>query len=88
MVSRYRGVPTDHIVRLGAIQHRAKLVGRLTAGPADTQPKPTAHADRSVEPMGRASPYVVHVFTCSLSELRKAVCIREPRAQTMNHYAD
>jgi len=88
MVSRYRGVPTDHTVRFRAIQHRAKLVGRLTAGPADMQPKPTAHADRSVEPMGRASPCVAHVFTCNLSALHEAVCMREPRAQTMNHDAD
>ena len=88
MVSRYRGVPTDHTVRFRAIQHRAKLVGQLTAGPADVQPKPTAHADRSVEPMGRASPSVMHVFTCSLSVLREAVRMREPRAQTVNHDAD
>ena len=85
MVSRYRGVPADLTVHLGAIQHRAKLVGRLTAGPAETQPKPTAHADRSVEPIGWAAPSVAHEFTCSLSVLREAVCMREPRAQSVNH---
>ena len=67
------------------IQHRAKLVGRFSIGPADGRPKPTAHADRSVEPIGWAAPSVAHEFTCSLSVLREAVCMRELRAQSVNH---
>ena len=69
-------------------QHRAKLVGRFSTGLRTGGPNPTAHVDRSMEPMGRASPSVVHVFTCSLSVLREAVRMREPRAQTVNHDAD
>ena len=71
-----------------AIQHRANLVGRFSTGCADRRLKRTAHEDRSVEPMGRASPSIADEFTRSLSVLREAVCMREPRSQPVNHDAD
>ena len=88
MVSRHRRVPAGLSCVSKTIQRRAKLFGGFHTGPADGRLKRTAHEDRSVEPMGRASPSIADEFTRGLSVLREAVCMREPRSQPMNHDAD